>query len=145
MKGLSPVFESKSPTGRYIYRVGLFKTYSDVLTHLNRVKSRGFKGAYIVGYVDGKEMPVKKVREIEAERIKSVSVLYRVEITPSGDELDAVAVSGIRQQASGKDVARIDGGLVVGPFNDKTDALALVEFIEVMGYGKARLETIQNN
>ena len=145
MKGLSPVFESKSPTGRYIYRVGLFKTYSDVLTHLNRVKSRGFKGAYIVGYVDGKEMPVKKVREIEAERSKAVSVLYRVEITPSGDELDAVAVSGIRQQASGKDVARIDGGLVVGPFNDKTDALALVEFIEVMGYGKARLETIQNN
>jgi len=145
MKGLSPVFESRSSTGRYIYRVGLFNTYADVLAHLNRVKNRGFKGAYIVGYIDGKEMSVKKVREIEAERSKAVPSLYRVVITPSGDDLDAVAVSGIRQQASGKDIARIGGELVAGPFENKTDALALVEFIEVMGYGKARLETIQNN
>ena len=54
-------------------------------------------------------------------------------------------MGGIRQQAAGKDIARVDGGLVVGPFENKTDAVALVEFVEVMGYGDAELKTILND
>ena len=145
LKGLSPVFETRSASGRYIYRVGLFNTYSDVLSHLNKVKKLGFRSAYIVGYVDGKETPVNKVRTTEAERKKSASVLYKVKIIPSGGEADSAAMAGIKQQAGGKDIARLEGGLVVGPFENKTEAVALVEFVEVMGYGDAELETIQNN
>ena len=145
LKGLSPVFETRSSSGRYIYRVGLFNSYSDVLSCLNRVKKLGFRSAYIVGYVDGKEMSVKKVRDVEAERKKAAVKLFSVKIIPAGGELDGVAMNGIRQQASGKDIARIDGGLVVGPFDNKSSALALVEFIEVMGYGDAALEEIQSN
>lgn len=145
LKGLSPVFESRSSSGRYIYRVGLFNTYSDVLSHLNKVKRLGFRSAYIVGYVDGKEMQVNKVRNIEAERKKMPPALHRVVIIPAGGDLDNVAMEGIRQQASGKDIARVDGGFVVGPFENKTDAVALVEFVQVMGYGDAELEMIQNN
>ena len=145
LKGLSPVFETRSASGRYTYRVGLFNTYSDVLSHLNKVKKLGFRSAYIVGYVDGKEMSVSKVRTTEAERKKSASVLYKVKIIPSGGESDSAAMAGIRQQAGGKDIARVEGGLVVGPFENKTEAVALVEFVEVMGYGDAELKTIQNN
>ena len=144
LKGLSPVFEIRSASGRYIYRVGLFNKYSDVLSNLNKVKKIGFRSAYIVGYIDGKEMSVSKVRTTEAERKKSASALYRVKIIPAGGESDGVAMAGIRQQAGGKDIARVEGGLIVGPFENKTEAVALVEFVEVMGYGDAELETIQN-
>ena len=144
LKGLSPVFETRSSSGRYIYRVGLFNAYSDVLSCLNKVKKLGFRNAYIVGYVDGKEMSVKKVRDTETERKKAAVKLFSVKIIPAGGELDGVAMNGIRQQAAGKDIARIDGGLIIGPFDNKSSALALVEFIEVMGYGDATLEEIQN-
>ena len=145
LKGLSPVFEIRSASGRYIYRVGLFNTYSDVLSNLNKVKKLGFRSAYIVGYIDGKEISVSKVRATEAERKKSAPALYRVKIIPAGGESDSSAMAGIRQQAGGKDIARVEGGLIVGPFENKTEAVALVEFVEVMGYGDAELETIQNN
>ena len=145
LKGLCPVFETRSASGRYIYRVGLFNEYKDVLSNLNTVKRVGFRNAYIVGYVDGKEMSVNKVRAEEKARKEALTELYRVAIIPSGGVVDSVMIEGIRQQASGKDVARQDGGLMVGPFNNKSQAVALVEFVEVMGYGDAKIEQIENN
>lgn len=145
LKGLSPVFETRSASGRYIYRVGLFSGYQDVLSHLNTVKRLGFRNAYIVGYVDGKEMSVSKVRTEEKARKEAQVSLYRVSVIPTGGVIDSVMIEGIRQQAGGKDVARHDGGLIVGPFNNKAQAVALVEFVEVMGYGDAKIEQIENH
>ena len=145
LKGLCPVFETRSASGRYIYRVGLFNEYKDVLANLNAVKRAGFRNAYIVGYVDGKEMSVNKVRTEEKARKEAAVELYRVSIIPTGGVVDSAMIEGIRQQSAGKDVARHDGGLVVGPFNNKSQAVALVEFIEVMRYGDATIEVIENN
>ena len=145
LKGLCPVFETRSASGRYIYRVGLFNEYKDVLANLNTVKRAGFRNAYIVGYVDGKEMSVNKVRTEEKARKEAAVELYRVSIIPTGGVVDSAMIEGIRQQSAGKDVARHDGGLVVGPFNNKSQAVALVEFIEVMRYGDATIEVIGNN
>lgn len=145
LKGLCPVFETRSASGRYIYRVGLFNEYKDVLANLNTVKRAGFRNAYIVGYVDGKEMSVNKVRTEEKARKETAVELYRVSIIPTGGVVDSAMIEGIRQQSAGKDVARHDGGLVVGPFNNKSQAVALVEFIEVMRYGDATIEVIENN
>lgn len=145
LKGLCPVFETRSASGRYIYRVGLFNEYKDVLANLNAVKRAGFRNAYIVGYVDGKEMSVNKVRTEEKARKEAAVELYRVSIIPTGGVVDSAMIEGIRQQSAGKDVARHDGGLVVGPFNNKSQAVALVEFIEVMRYGDATIEVIGNN
>ena len=143
LKGLSPVFEVKTSSGKYIYRVGVFREYKDVLSHLNTVKRLGFKGACIIGYVDGKEMSVNNVRAVEEERKKAAPKLFRVVIAPTGGELDPVAMEGIRQQSGGKDVARTEGRLIVGPFDDKARAAALVDFVKVMGYGGAELEQIE--
>ena len=145
LKGLCPVFETRSASGRYIYRVGLFNEYKDVLANLNAVKRAGFRNAYIVGFVDGKEMSVNKVRTEEKTRKETAVELYRVSIIPTGGVVDSAMIEGIRQQSAGKDVARHDGGLVVGPFNNKSQAVALVEFIEVMRYGDATIEVIENN
>jgi hypothetical protein len=48
LKGLSPVYETAGANGHFVYRVGLFRTYSDVLSNLNAVKKVGFRNAFIV-------------------------------------------------------------------------------------------------
>ena len=137
LKGLSPVFENKTPTGKYIYRVGVFRTYADVLSHLNSVKKAGFKSAFIVAFNDGKELTVAKARALEAEK---KAHLYEVRIETGTDDLDPAIASGIRMQASGKDIARVENEdgtkrYVVGPFSDKSAAEDLVTFIRAMGGG----------
>ena len=137
LKGLSPVFENKTPTGKYIYRVGVFRTYADVLSHLNSVKKAGFKSAFIVAFNDGKELTVAKARALEAEK---KAHLYEVRIETGNNDLDPAIASGIRMQASGKDIARVENEdgtkrYVVGPFSDKSAAEDLVTFIRAMGGG----------
>ncbi len=144
LKGLCPVFETRSASGRYIYRVGLFNEYKDVLSHLNAVKRVGFRNAYIVGYIDAKEQAVNKVRAEEKKRKEAAVEFFNVVIIPS-PTADGVMLDGIRQQASGKDVARGEGRIIVGPFGNKAQAVALVEFVEVMGYGDASIEELESN
>jgi hypothetical protein len=138
LRGLSPVFEVRSPSGRYTYRVGLFRTYNDVLSKLNKVKKLGFKSAFIVAYEDGNQISVATAKNREASMQKQVTRLYEVRITPEDGELDDALTSGIRQQAGGKDIARVeseDGTLVfvVGPFAEKEKADELVAFVKAMG------------
>lgn len=140
LKGLSPVFETRTATGRYIYRVGLFRSYSDVLANLNSVKRAGFRSAFIVAFNDGKEINVATARSLEAKNRETV--LYEVRIDTAGGELDPTAADGIRQQAPDKDIARVemsDGTniFVVGPFTDKAKADNLASFITAMGVGSA--------
>ena len=140
LKGLSPVFERISANGRYVYRVGLFNSYKDVLANLNSVKRVGFRNAFIVAYIDGEEVPVSKARTLEAEKTKS-QMYYEVRLAPADGEIDATVAEGIRQQAGGKDIAKIeteDGVVyyIVGPFSDKAKADALAEFIKAMGIGE---------
>ena len=139
LKGLSPVFETRTANGRYTYRVGVFRTYADVLSNLNSVKRVGFRNAFIVAYNDGKELTVAKARAVEAENKSS---LYEIRIETGNAELDMTVAGGIRQQAPGKDIARIekeDGTkmYVVGPFADKTAAENLAGFIRAMGTSSA--------
>lgn len=139
LKGLSPVFETRTANGRYTYRVGVFRTYADVLSNLNTVKRAGFRNAFIVAFNDGKELTVAKARAVEAEKKSS---LYEIRIETGNAELDMTVAGGIRQQAPGKDIARIekeDGTkmYVVGPFADKTAAENLAGFIRAMGTSSA--------
>lgn len=64
-KGLSPVFERPTDSGRYFYAVGVFRTYQDVLAHLNSVKRLGFRNAYVTAYRNGKSIRVAEARRAE--------------------------------------------------------------------------------
>ena len=146
LKGLSPVFERRNASGRYIYRVGLFNTYNDVLSKLNAVKKAGFRSAFITAYIDGKEVSVSKARSEENSK-PEVQTFYRVIFVPEEGGMDAALSEGIRQQASGKDIARseTDEGVpayVVGPFSDKTQAESLAGFIKAMGIQEVSCEAI---
>lgn len=146
LKGLSPVFEIRTSNGRYTYRVGLFSSYSDVLSCVNTVKKAGFKGAFVVGYVDGKETGLAKVRELEKKRKAAEPKFFKVTIVPDIEALDEVAMEGIIQQAAGKDVARIDVDGVscysVGPFDKREKAEEFATFVTGMGYGKASITEV---
>lgn len=140
LKGLSPVFEKKTSGGKYVYRVGLFNTYKDVLAKLNSVKRVGFRSAFIVAFIDGEEVSVSKARGAETQKSKSPQ-FHEVRIIPSSGELDSAMTEGINQQSGGKDIARTeteDGEVqfVIGPFTDKEEAEKLAEFIRVMGVGE---------
>ena len=137
LKGLSPVYEAKGANGHIVYRVGLFRTYSDVLSHLNTVKKVGFRNAFVSAFIDGKSVTVAKARAKEKE-VPVVHELYEVRMTPKGGELDPSVAAGIRQQAAGKDIARTVAGdgtvrYVVGPFADKAKAEDLALFVKAMG------------
>ena len=137
LKGLSPVYETKGANGHIVYRVGLFRTYSDVLGHLNTVKKVGFRNAFISAYIDGKPVTVATARSREKQK-PVVQEFYEVRIKPEGGELDSSVAAGIRQQVAGKDIAKSVGGdgvavYVVGPFSDKAKAEELALFVKAMG------------
>lgn len=147
LKGLSPVYEVAGSNGHIVYRVGLFRTYSDVLSHLNTVKKVGFRNAFIVAFLDGKSLTVAKARAKEKEK-PAVQDLYEVRMSPSGGELDPNVAAGIRQQAAGKDIAKTVGSdgaavYVVGPFADKAKADDLALFVKAMGVEEVKCNVIR--
>lgn len=137
LRGLSPVFERKTVSGKYVYRVGLFNTYKDVLSHLNAVKKVGFRTAFIVAYIDGKEVSVSKARTAEKDK-KNHPTFYEVQITFAEGDMDASTAEELRVYSEGKDIAKMaspEGKTIyrVGPYTDKAKADLLVAFVKEMG------------
>ena len=141
IKGLSPVFEGKSGS-TYLYYVGLFRSYADALSNLNKVKSRGFKDAYIVAWLEGKSVSVKTARELE----KDVRQPYRVVIVPSsGNSLSDTERSAI-QASSTKDLSRSSSGgatiFILGPFDSKEEAESAATSIRSYGVSGVSVEAV---
>lgn len=146
LRGLSPVFERRSPSGKYVYRVGLFNTYKDVLSNLNAVKKVGFRTAFIVAYIDGKEVSVSKARTAEADKNNN-PVFYEVQITYPSGEMDPATAEEVRVYSDGKDIAKMstpEGGTIyrVGPYTDKGKADQLVSFIRDMGVAEVACKVL---
>ncbi len=136
IKGLSPVFEKLGPSLRYTYYAGLFKSYKDVLSNLNKVKKIGFRSASIVAFMDGKEISVQQARVAEAKTVTD----YFLKIYPDdGQNLPEIAITVVRQQSS-KDVARVvEGGVVtyvVGPFDSEVEINPIISALKAAGITK---------
>lgn len=143
LKGLSPVFWHKTSNGNYIYRAGLFRTYNDVLSNLNKVKRLGFKTAFIVAFSDGQQIPVQKARKIQSE----VKPIFQVNIVPDGTDLPEIVMAAIRQNTT-KDIAKKaeDGKTVftVGPFDSEEDAEKLTALIKSAGINEVSYIKVGN-
>ena len=140
LKGLSPVFWRPGTSTRYVYSVGVFRSYSDVLSKLNKVKKAGFRSAFIVAFNDGKQVTVQKARQME----KTVRQIYRVVVSSSdGNPLSDNAVTVIHA-LTGKEIAKVidEGviGYVVGPFDDRSEADIVVKGLKAAGIGTVSLE-----
>ena len=71
LHGISPVFEKMSTALRYTYSVGIFLTYGDALSHLNCVRTAGFKDAFITAFFDGKQIPVSEARSMDVRSMNA--------------------------------------------------------------------------
>ena len=139
LKGLSPVFEKLSPSLKYTYSVGLFRSYNDVLSHLNSVKRLGFKGAAITAYRDGQSLSVSAARKLEAQ----IKTLYKVRLFPEdGQTLPELVLTAIHQQTD-KDIVRLmeNGSVVfeVGPVDSRQMAEQLVQVIKATGVQRVNI------
>ena len=148
LKGLTPIYEHRTPSGMYTYRAGLFKAYQDVLAAAEQIRRRVFKDAYIVAFIDGKEVSVVAARTEEAKRNNQV-VLYEVRIMPESGELDQDVVEGMIRMAMGKDIARVEAEdgtqvFIVGPFDSKANAEELAEYVRGRVSGKVTCEMLGN-
>jgi hypothetical protein len=142
IKGLSPVFE-KSSNGRFTYSVGLFRTYKDVLSNLNKVKRRGFRSAIITAYDDGQHISVSKARKIEA----NVKTVYLVKVYPqNGSSLSADLLNEIKALTPTDLIKSVEDGSVVfkiGPLDDKSLADSILDSMKKAGEANSSIETQQ--
>lgn len=127
-KGLSPVYENKINSRKYIYNVGLFYSYHEALDQLNVVRRLGFSSAAIVAYNSGESISIQNARKLE-KMIKE-NAKYRVVISQYDDRLPAEILS-IIQSMSDKDIAKVvEQGktyYIIAPFNSESDAKELTD------------------
>lgn len=147
LKGLSPVFERKQPSGKYLYTVGLFSTHSEALSCLNQVRKRGFPKAYIVAYDKGKSVSIKNARILERQKAaQQAAVPYQLLLKSYPDGIPSGILTAI-QGACDKDLAKsvMDGQTVyiVGPFSNKEDAEKLKEILFGLGVEGLSVEPIK--
>ena len=131
LKGLSPVYERKTSSG-YSYAAGLFNSYSDALSNINKVKSRGFRNAEIIAFSNGQSIGVSKARNLESELSVYIVVIY----PENGQSLPEEVIARIHDY-SGQDLIKtVDNGAVVfkvGPFDVKAEAESLASDIKAAG------------
>lgn len=123
-KGISPVFETKTATGKWLYTAGHFNRYAEASSALGQVKGRGFRNAIIVAYDNGKSINVKNAR-LEEGKI-SETTTYQIKISGYPDELPASVLATIRALTE-KDIAKRlsatgETEYYIGPFSNKTEA-----------------------
>ena len=133
IRGLSPVFERTAGGSRYIYSAGVFRSYKDVLSNLNKVKKRGFRTAEIIAWQDGRSITVSAARKLESLRLYSV-IIY----PEKGQTLPEAAMEAIRNNSDKDLIKSVENGSVVfkvGPFEEKSDAEELIEALKAAGVG----------
>jgi hypothetical protein len=148
LKGLTPIYEHRTPSGLYIYRAGLFGAYQEAVAAAEQIRRRGFKDAYITAFIDGKEVSVVSARTEEARRNNQV-LLYEVRIIPETGELESEVVEGMVRLAMGKDIARVEAEdgtqvFIVGPFDNKAMAEELASYVRGKITGKVTCEMLGN-
>lgn len=147
LKGINPVFEATTSDDRFIYTAGVFKTYSDALKNINKVKKMGFPSAKIVAFDKGKSISVVAARNLEKKVPKQVSV-YQVVILGYTDSLPDDLLSVIRNNTE-KDIAKlIEGGVlkfIVGPFSSEDSASEFANKLKAVSNKSIDVEKINKN
>lgn len=148
LKGLTPVYEHRTPGGMYTYRVGRFGTYPEALAAVEQIRRRAFKDAYITAFIDGEVVSVVTARTEEARRNNQI-LLYEVRIIPESGELESEVVEGMVRLAMGKDIARVEAEdgtqvFIVGPFDNKDMAEELASYVRGKITGKVSCELLGN-
>lgn len=134
LKGLSPVFEQRQTSGKYLYTAGIFRTYKEALSQINIVKKRGFPSAFLVAYRDGKSISVNEARK--AEKSPAPGPKYRVVLENFADGIPDAIMAIIRDNTSKEIIRSTSEGRVlyiIAPFDAKEEAEAFAEILKGNG------------
>jgi negative regulator of replication initiation len=142
LRGLSPVFWRRKSNGSYVYSAGLFRTYKDVLSNLNKAKRAGFRYASIIAFRDGKPLDVRQARKAEAD----YQPLWSVRIWPlDGKSLGESEMKAIRSLTSADIAKSSEGGVVsylIGPFSDTSELDSVISGLRSAGITNVRSERL---
>jgi hypothetical protein len=136
LKGLSPVFETVTPSGKFNYTTGRFSTYAELSSALVKVKALKFPKVLAIAYHNGKSIGIKEARLLESRPVDEKSYQVRLERYPEG--LPQPVLDLIRKTTD-KDIAMkvIEGKTLyfVGPFSTKQEADQLMTLLSEIAEG----------
>lgn len=163
LKGLTPIFETKTNSGKYLYTVGAFRTHAEASSHLSTVKKAGFSSAFIIAYNNGKSISINEARKLEqnptsqtvstqtsSARASTTSPNtgkgpFQILIEGYADGLPEPVLNAIKENTN-KDVARmeINGNnvYVIAPFATQKEAETLTTILKELAVENIKLETI---
>lgn len=152
IRGMSPVFVTRMPSGKYLHTVGLFKTYQEALSNLNKVRKNGFKEAFIIAFNNGKSIPVKSARSMEGKSTVSGNVngsgemSYKVVLHGYSSPLPSKVIQAI-QKFSDKDITKTvneeETVFAIGPFQSRAEAEELLENLNGENITDITIESIK--
>ncbi len=145
-KGLRPIFENRSPAGRWIYTVGQFYNFVDASETLVKVRSAGFPSALIVAYENGKNITIREARILE--QTIDLSVTFQIKIEGYIAGMPQPVLDIIRGNTE-RDIAKkvIDGRelFIIGPFTNKQELDKIVLLLKEIGAEGITVEEIKKN
>ncbi len=146
LKGLSPVFVHKQPSGKYVHTAGLFRTYAEGSSKVKTVRNAGFKDAFLVAYKNGKSISVKSARQEEGKPVESSGSSWQLVISGYSDALPSGVITAIRD-VSHKDISKTSGDngtlFLVGPFSQKSQAEELAGLLKGLGVNGITIENVK--
>lgn len=145
LKGLSPIFEKKQPSGKYLYTVGLFYSHTEALSCLNKVRKAGFPKAFVVAFNNGKSLSIRDAKVME-KSIVSNNPAYQVVLTDYPEGIPSPIIAAIRESCE-KDIAKSlkDGNVIyiVGPFAEKANADYVFKILSGLGVNGISVESVK--
>lgn len=162
-KGMNPV-SIERPSGAKVskYYIGRFRRFAESEKVLAIVRSKGFKEAFIVAWLDGKSIPVSRAQSMEGVAPKvdvkknniivdSVSVkgkVYQVQIGKYNSKIPDGVLQTVKAMAAGKDIFRKtnEQGLVVysiGNYNSIDEANRIKDNLVASGVSTAEVVTLE--
>lgn len=144
-KGLRPVFENRTPTGKWLYTAGQFFNYAAAAEALTKVKRAGFPTAIIVAYNDGKSVTIRNARLLEEKIQERVTFQVKIAGYPAGMPQPVLDI--IRENTE-RDIAKkvLDGREIffVGPFSNRQQAEQIVTLLSGLGAEGLTIEEISS-
>jgi len=142
-KGLRPIFENRSPAGRWIYTVGQFYNFADASETLIKVKSAGFPSALVVAYENGKNITVRQARILEQSIDLSVTYQIKIEGYPAGMPQPVLEIiRGNTERDIAKKVVEGRELFLIGPFTNKQEMDKIVLLLKEIGAEGVTVEEI---
>lgn len=142
-KGLRPVFENRSPAGRWIYTVGQFYNFAEASETLVKVKSAGFPSALVVAYENGKNITVRQARILEQSIDLSVTYQIKIEGYPAGMPQPVLEIiRGNTERDIAKKVVEGRELFLIGPFTNKQEMDKIVLLLKEIGAKGVTVEEI---